>query len=76
MTVGVGTIPAIPPLLQDYGHKKLHLPLRQGLDPPRLVIRIFHGVIHHSMFEIFLFHQDFGNGWVALFYCVVYSHWM
>lgn len=25
MIVGVGTIPAIPPLLQDYGHKKLHL---------------------------------------------------
>lgn len=80
--VGVGTIPTIPPLLQDYGHKKLHLsqkqplPLCQAPDPPCLFIRIYHGVIHHSMFEILLFHQDFGNGWLALFYCVVYSHCM
>lgn len=31
MIVGVGTIPAIPPLLQDYGHKKLHLSQRENL---------------------------------------------
>lgn len=31
MIVGVGTIPAIPPLLQDYGHKKLHLSERATL---------------------------------------------
>lgn len=80
--VAVGTIPAIPPLLQDYGHKKLHLsqkqplPLCQAPDPPRLVIRIYHLVIRHSMLQTLLFRRDFGNGWLALFYCVLYSHWM
>lgn len=82
MIVGVGTIPAIPPLLQDYGTRSFiwvrerTLPLCQALDPPRLVVRIYHGVIRHSMLQILLFHHDFGIGWLALFYCGVYSHYM